>query len=67
MFEYHSALGLSASKNMINSFKILIKNKAESNFKVTPSRDTVLHIVVKKNNFEMINLLLNTNKIKFEK
>jgi ankyrin repeat protein len=66
MFEYHTALSLSASKNMINSFKILIKNKAEPNFKVTPSGDTVLHIAVKKNNFEMINLLLNTNKIKFE-
>ena len=66
MFEYHTALSLSASKNMINSFKILIKNKAEPNFKVTPSGDTVLHIAVKKNNIEMINLLLNTNKIKFE-
>ena len=64
MFENHIALSLSASKNMINSFKILIENNAELNFKVTPSGDTVLHIAVKKNNVEMIKLL--TNKIKFE-
>ena len=66
MFENHTALSLSASKNMINSFKTLIENNADPNFKVTPSGDTVLHIAVKKNNVEMIKLLLNTNKIKFE-
>ena len=65
-FENHTALSLSASKNMINSFKTLIENSADPNFKITPSGDTVLHIAVKKNNVEMIKLLLNTNKIKFE-
>ena len=65
-FENHTALSLSASKNMINSFKILIENEANPNYKVTPTGDTVLHIAVKKNNVEMIKLLLNTNKIKFE-
>lgn len=66
IFENHTALSLSASLNMINSFKTLIENNSDPNFKVTPSGDTVLHIAVKKNNLEMIKLLLNTNKIKFE-
>ena len=66
MYENHTALSLSATKNMINSFKILIENDADPNFKVNPTGDTVLHIAVKKNNIEMIKLLLNTNKIKFE-
>ena len=51
---------------MINSFRILIENNANPNFKVSPSGDTILHLAVKKNNVEMIKLLLNTNKIKFE-
>ena len=66
MYENHTALSLSATKNMINSFKILIENDADPNFKVNPTGDTVLHIAVKKNNIEMIKLLLNTKKIKFE-
>ena len=66
IYEFHTALSLSATKNMINSFKTLIENGADPNFKVNPTGDTVLHIAVKKNNVEMIKLLLNTNKIKFE-
>ena len=66
IYENHTALSLSATYNMINSFKILIENGADPNFKVNPTGDTVLHIAVKKNNIEMIKLLLNTYKIKFE-
>ena len=65
-FENHTPLSLSASKNMIDSFKILIENNADPNYKVNTTGDTVLHIAVKKNNVEMVKLLLNTNKIKFE-
>ena len=65
-FENHTALSLAATKNMINSFRILIENNANPNFKISPSGDTILHLAVKKNNVEMIKLLLNTNKIKFE-
>ena len=65
-FENHTALSFAASKNMIYSFKTLIENGADPNFKVYPSGDTILHIAVRKNNIEMIKLLLNTNKIKFE-
>ena len=66
IFESHTALSLSATKNMFNSFKTLIENNSDPNFKVSPTGDTILHIAVKKNNVEMIKLLLNTNKIKFE-
>ena len=65
-FENHTPLSLSASKNMIDSFKILIENNADPNYKVNTTGDTVLHIAVKKNNVEMVKLLLSTNKIKFE-
>ena len=65
-YENHTALSFAASKNMINSFKSLIENGADPNYKVYPSGDTILHIAVKKNNIEMVKLLLNTNKIKFE-
>ena len=66
MYENHSPLSLAATKNMINSFRILIEKNADPNFKVTPSGDTILHLAVKKNNVEMVELLLNTKKIKFE-
>ena len=66
IFESHTALSLAASKNMINSFKTLIEKDSDPNFKVSPTGDTILHIAVKKNNVEMVKLLLNTNKIKFE-
>ena len=66
MYENHSPLSLAVTKNMINSFKILIEKDADPNFKVTPSGDTILHLAVKKNNIEMINILLKTNKIKLE-
>ena len=65
-YENHTALSLATSKNMINSFKLLLEKGADPNFKVTPSGDTILHLAVKINNVEMIKLLLDTNKIKFE-
>ena len=64
IIENHSPLSLVASKNMFNSFKILLENDADPNYKVTPSGDSILHIAVRKNNVEMVKLLLDTNKIK---
>ena len=65
-FENHTALSLAASKNMIQSFKILINKGSDPNFKIIQTGDTILHIAVKKGNLEMVKLLLDTNKIKFE-
>ena len=65
-FENHTPLSLAASKNMINSFKILIDKGANPNFKIIQTGDSILHIAVKKGNLEMVKLLLDTNKIKFE-
>ena len=65
-FENHTPLSLAASKNMIHSFKILIDKGANPNFKIIQTGDTILHIAVKKGNLEMVKLLLDTNKIKFE-
>ena len=65
-FENHTPLSLAASKNMIHSFKILIDKGANPNFKIIQTGDTILHIAVKKGNIEMVKLLLDTNKIKFE-
>ena len=66
IYENHTALSLAATKNMIHSFKILIDKGADPNFKVIQTGDTILHIAVKKGNIEMVKLLLDTNKIKFE-
>ena len=65
-FENHTALSLAASKNMIQSFKILIGKGSDPNFKIIQTGDTILHIAVKKENIEMVKMLLDTNKIKFE-
>ena len=65
-FENHTALSLAASKNMNQSFKILINKGSDPNFKIIQTGDTILHIAVKKGNIEMVKLLLDTNKIKFE-
>ena len=65
-FENHTALSLAAMKNMIHSFKILIDKGADPNFKIIQTGDTILHIAVKKGNIEMVKILLDTNKIKFE-
>ena len=65
-FENHTALSLAATKNMVQSFKILIDKGSNPNFKIIQTRDTILHIAVKKGNLEMVKLLLDTNKIKFE-
>ena len=65
-FETHSPLSLAATKNMINTFKTLLDQNADPNFKILPNNDSILHICVKKNNIDMIKLLLKTNKIKFE-
>ena len=66
IFENHTALSLAATKNMIQSFKILIDKGSNPNFKVIQTGDTILHIAVKKGNIEMVKMLLDTNKIKFE-
>ena len=66
IYENHTALSLAATKNMIHSFKILIDKGADPNFKVIQTGDTILHIAVKKGNIEMVKLLLDTNKIKFD-
>ena len=65
-FENHTALSLAATKNMVQSFKILIDKGSNPNFKIIQTGDTILHIAVKKGNLEMVKLLLDTNKIKFE-
>jgi non-canonical poly(A) RNA polymerase PAPD5/7 len=65
-FENHTALSLAATKNMTQSFKILIDKGSNPNFKIIQTGDTILHIAVKKGNLEMVKLLLDTNKIKFE-
>ena len=65
-FENHTALSLAATKNMAQSFKILIDKGSNPNFKIIQTGDTILHIAVKKGNLEMVKLLLDTNKIKFE-
>ena len=65
-FESHTALSLSATKNMIHSFKILIDKGADPNYKIIQSGDSILHIAVKKGNIDMVKILLDTNKIKFE-
>ena len=65
-FENHIALSLAATKNMVQSFKILIDKGSNPNFKIIQTGDTILHIAVKKGNLEMVKLLLDTNKIKFE-
>ena len=65
-YENHTALSLSATKNMTNSFKILIKGGADPNYKVIQTGDTVLHIAIRKKNIEMVELLLETNQIKFD-
>lgn len=65
-FENHTALSLAATKNMVQSFKILIDKGSNPNFKIIQTGDTILHITVKKGNLEMVKLLLDTNKIKFE-
>ena len=65
-FESHTALSLSATKNMIHSFKVLIDKGADPNYKIIQSGDSILHIAVKKGNIDMVKILLDTNKIKFE-
>ena len=65
-FESHTALSLAATKNIINTFKVLIDKGANPNFKIVQTGDTILHIAVKKGNIEMVKILLDTNKIKFE-
>ena len=65
-FENHTAFSLAATKNMVQSFKILIDKGSNPNFKIIQTGDTILHIAVKKGNLEMVKLLLDTNKIKFE-
>ena len=65
-FESHTALSLSATKNMIHSFKVLIDKGADPNYKIIQSGDSILHIAVKKGNMDMVKILLDTNKIKFE-
>ena len=65
-YESHTALSLSATKNMINSFKILLKGGANPNYKVMQTGDTILHIAIRKKNIEMIKILLDTNQIKLK-
>ena len=65
-FENHTALSLAATKNMVQSFKILIDKGSNPNFKIIQTGDTILHIAVKKGNLEMVKLLVDTNKIKLE-
>ena len=59
-------MSLAATKNIINTFKVLIDKGANPNFKIVQTGDTILHIAVKKGNIEMVKILLDTNKIKFE-
>ena len=62
----HTPLSYAAANNLKKSFKTLLKNGANVNYKTYPNEDTILHISVKNGNLDIVKELINVNGIKLE-
>ena len=62
----HTPLSYAAANNLKKSFKTLLDNGANPNYKTFPNEDTILHITVRNGNLDIIKELINVNGIKLE-
>ena len=65
-FIVHTPLSYAAANNLKHSFKILLENGANPNYKTYPNEDTILHIAVRNGNLDIVKELINFNDIKLE-
>lgn len=56
--QYHSVLSLACCRNLVKIVKCLIDNNADINFKTKPEGDSCLHLAVKYDSPQLVDLLL---------